>query len=96
MRQRTDAHEDHISGGGAFGTSDRLRQANAERLQTLLSRTAAPAGAAKTRAGAALTGDYLDFENAEFGGRWMNVGWAVLVALALILFYVMWFTDWVR
>ncbi|KAG5480911.1 hypothetical protein LSCM4_06481 [Leishmania orientalis] len=92
MHQRTDAH-----GGGAFGTHERLRQANSEKLQALLHRTAAAGGVPRRgRNSALLTGDYLDFENAEFGNKWINLGWGLMVVVALFLLYVMWFTDWVR
>ncbi|CAJ1005003.1 hypothetical protein Q4I28_000318 [Leishmania naiffi] len=101
MHQRVDAHNADVSGGGAFDTYENLRKANAEKLQTLLSRTAhrtaaAGGGARSLRKSGSLTGDYLDFENAEFGGQWMNLGWGLMIAVALLLFYVLWFTDWVR
>ncbi|TPP41772.1 hypothetical protein CGC20_8785 [Leishmania donovani] len=99
MRQRMDAQDS--DGGGVFDTYEKLRQANSEKLQTLLSRTArrttAAGGAARhVKKSASLTGDYLDFENDEFADRWINLGMGLMVALALFLFYVLWFTDWVR
>lgn len=101
MRQRADGMDQHDngsssgSGGGALSGSSKLREANAEKLRTLLNRASTRAAATKRR-NPALSGDYLDFENAEFGGRWINMAWAALVGLALFLFYVLWFTDWVR
>ncbi|KPI89157.1 hypothetical protein ABL78_1720 [Leptomonas seymouri] len=94
MRQRAESTDKHDA-GGAFSSSANMREANAEKLRTLLERASARGSATKKR-NPALTGDYLDFENAEFGGMWMNLAWAALVVLALILFYVLWFTDWVR
>lgn len=99
MRQRMDAHDS--GGGGVFDTYEKLRQANSDKLQTLLSRTARGRGAAggaarHVKKSASLTGDYLDFENDEFADKWINIGMGLMVALALFLFYVLWFTDWVQ
>ncbi|KPA82872.1 hypothetical protein ABB37_02636 [Leptomonas pyrrhocoris] len=94
MRQRAEGM-DKNDAGEAFGTSVNMREANAEKLKTLLNRASARASATKKR-NPALTGDYLDFENAEFGGKWINIAWITLVVCALVLFYVLWFTDWVR
>ncbi|KAG5480585.1 hypothetical protein LSCM1_06289 [Leishmania martiniquensis] len=83
--------------GGAFDTHERLRQANSAKLKALLQRTAAAERAARRgKKSALLTGDYLDFECRDVGGKWMNVGWGAMLGAALLLFYVMWFTDWVR
>jgi hypothetical protein len=95
MRQRVEAMDRHDA-GGAFSSSTDIRAANEEKLKTLLNRASARAAAATTKRHPALTGDYLDFDNPEFGGKWVNVAWAALVVLALLLFYVLWFTDWVR
>lgn len=86
---------DKSDAGGAFSSSTNLREANEEKLRALLDRASARAAATRKR-NPALSGDYLDFENAEFGGKWINAAWAALVVLALVLFYVLWFTDWVR
>lgn len=107
MRSRNEGHDGAFSGagssGGAFETTEQLRSANAEKLQELLNRTAHRTAAARAASGrrsdkrtGALTGDYLDFDGTEFGGRWMNIMFGVLIAFALVLFYVLWFTDWVR
>ncbi|CBZ25781.1 hypothetical protein, unknown function [Leishmania mexicana MHOM/GT/2001/U1103] len=98
MRQRMDAQD---SGGGVFDTYEKLRQANSEKLQTLLSRTArrttaTGGGAQRVKKSASLTGDYLDYEDDAFADKWINLGMGLMVALALVLFYVLWFTDWVR
>ncbi|KAG5507073.1 hypothetical protein JKF63_05819 [Porcisia hertigi] len=95
MHQRMDAC------GGAFDTYEQLREANAEKLQTLLKRTAhrtsvAAHSARSAMKSASLTGDYLDFKDPEFGGKWVNLGLGLLVAGALFLFYVLWFTDWIK
>ncbi|GET87998.1 hypothetical protein, unknown function [Leishmania tarentolae] len=100
MRQRVDTQDS--GGGGVFDTHEKLRQANSEKLQNLLNRTAHRTTAARdgeaqrVKKSASLTGDYLDFQNDEFTDKWINVGMGLMVAVALFLFYVLWFTDWVR